>query len=476
MRKLISFIFLLSSLSISVFSQTEVSGNQSGIWSYTDSPYFVVGDISVPVGTSLTIEPGVIVNFQGNYKLNVAGSLQAVGLENDSIVFTTEDIATGWHGIRLLDSQNGSNFAFCRIEYGKTMAGEYPDQHGGGVMIMNSDAVFTDCTFSNNDATADDSGMGGAIYAFNTTSDTHFTHCYFLNNHAYGEGGAIKFSGDNGAVVERCRFFDNSVLYGGGAICLYGCYDTRINKSLFTGNTTNYASGGVALIEGYSSRVVFANCTMIDNHASGGDGGGVNVVYSEASFTNCIIYDNPGAYSDDVYLEFGYAEINYCNTVLPDGAEGSHNINVDAQFEDAANGNYHLMETSPCIDAGIDSLTISTAFGDEVTTVDYDASEYVGSAPDMGSYEYGMVTGLVKTPQEDVISVYPNPTTGILRLKMDQQQSIQNISIRDLIGKLIMADTPIHNQTLDLSNLGKGTYLINIRTNKHFFVKKIEIQ
>jgi len=471
MKKLFIFLFVTIIFS-NLFSQTEVNGIQSGSWTYANSPYLVTGDISVPLGSELSIEPGVEVNFQGNYKFTVSGSLQAIGTADDSIYFTTDDIATGWHGIRMLDSQSGSELSYCRIEFGKTVSGEYPDQHGGAVMLLNSDAVFNNCTFAYNEATGDDNGMGGAVYAFNTTSNTQFNHCYFKGNHAYGEGGAIKFSGDNGAIVYRCKFIDNTVLYGGGAICLYSCYDTKIRKSLFVGNFTTYSNGGAALVQGYCTRVVFANCTMIDNHASGGDAGGVDVVFSEASFTNCIIYNNPGAYSDDIFLDFGYAEINYCNTQMPDGAEGSHNINVDAQFVDANNGDFHLLETSPCIDSGIDSLTITTAYGDEVTTVDYESWEYVGDAPDMGCYEYGGVIG-IEEQSSDLVNVFPNPVLDRLNIQT-QGRMISNIIIYDFAGKIVMDDITSDTRSINISHLAKGVYFVKMFVDNQVAVYKVE--
>jgi hypothetical protein len=376
MKKLFTFIAIII-LHLSLFAQTSVSGNQSGTWTLANSPYLVTGEITVPAGQTLTIEPGVEVNFQGHFKFTVNGTLLAVGTETDNILFTTDDPSVGWHGIRMTNSQSGSNLTYCRIEYGRTSDGDYPDQHGGGVMMNNSDAVIDHCIFAENVAVTPDNGMGGAIYGMNTTSATQITNCSFVDNVAYAEGGAIKFSGDTGANIENCDFLNNTVSYGGGAICLYGCYNTVIDKCLFAGNVTHYTNGGGVYVESYSSEIVFTNCTLTENEASGGDGGGVDVVYSDASFTNCIIYNNHGAYSDNLYLEFSTAEVNYCDLEMPDGATGSNNIDEDPKFTDAANGDYSLRYDSPCIDAGTGDYVY-----DENTNHDF------GWRLDMGSEEY----------------------------------------------------------------------------------------
>jgi len=68
---------------------------------------------------------------------------------------------------------------------------------------------------------------------------------------------------------------------------------------------------------------------------------------------------------------------------MPDGATGHHNINADPEFVDAANYDFSLSETSPCIDAGVASLDAGG-----ITLIDLDPSQYNGAAPDIGALEY----------------------------------------------------------------------------------------
>ncbi len=452
-------LFALISLSANIFAQTEVSGQQSGTWIADSSPYLVVGDIIVAPGQTLNIEAGVEVNFQGHYKLTVNGDLQAIGTESDSIFFTTDNQATGWGGIRFESSSQINTLSYCRLEFGKT-AGEYPDNHGGGIALIGADAVVSNCVFANNEAIADDSGMGGAVYANGTGSTsgplTFFTDCKFLGNHAYGEGGAIKFTGDMNTEIKACEFIGNDCNYGGGAISCYSVFDTKIIYCLFADNYTMYSNGGAVNALGFGNTLFFENCTMSGNSAVTGDGGAVDLAYADVDFVNCIVFDNPGMYSDDVYLDFGgYAEINYCNLTMPDGATGSNNINENPQFLDAGNFDFHLDGNSPCIDAGTD--------------IGY---EYVGEAPDMGCYEYGITTGSVESGATN-LSVYPNPTSGILYFELGNNK-IQRVSISDLTGKIVVeAIVPSKNQGIDLSRLEKGTYIILFEKEKGSITKKI---
>jgi len=193
MNKFFTFLLLIV-ISSSISAQTNVSGNQSGTWIYDNSPYLVTDSIIVPVGQILTIEAGVTIKFSGNYRFHVKGKLIASGTETDSIFFTTENHSSGWGGIRIDASSEISSLSYCRIEYGKTISNIFPDQHGGGVMLDNSDIIIDNCVFENNEATGDDNGMGGAIYGLNTGFGTQITDCIFKNNYSYGEGGAIKFT------------------------------------------------------------------------------------------------------------------------------------------------------------------------------------------------------------------------------------------------------------------------------------------
>ena len=70
-RNILLIIFIIIP-GVMSFCQTPVPGGPvSGIWIASGSPYFILGEISIPSGKSLIIEPGVRIEFQGHYKLNV---------------------------------------------------------------------------------------------------------------------------------------------------------------------------------------------------------------------------------------------------------------------------------------------------------------------------------------------------------------------------------------------------------------------
>jgi len=136
-------LFLCLSLITIVFTinATQVSGNQSGTWLAANNPYEVVGDVVVPTGTTLTVQPGVIVQAMGNYQITAQGNIIAIGTVQDSIYFVSgQSVPTAlWKGIRLENTSVQSQFSYCRIDLG-----DY------GINSINSPVSITYCHFKNN--------------------------------------------------------------------------------------------------------------------------------------------------------------------------------------------------------------------------------------------------------------------------------------------------------------------------------------
>jgi len=166
-----SFIFIVIILSMctSLFADTNVSGTQTGTWNFAGSPYFVTGDITVPSGNSLTIEPGVIVEVQGDFQITAEGYITAEGTESDSIHFYGQAKST-WQGIRLEDETNQSTFYYSRIS-------DTDGINARGIHSLNSPVSIQNCYFNNHRKAVNFSAMGEADPSYMEILDSYITNC-----------------------------------------------------------------------------------------------------------------------------------------------------------------------------------------------------------------------------------------------------------------------------------------------------------
>ena len=239
---------------------------------------------------------------------------------------------------------------------------------------------------------------GGAIYCYYNSSPT-VTNCTFSGNSAVDYGGAIFCRDSSSPTLNNCTFNSNDVNWEGGAVHCEKSSNPTLNNCTFSGNS---ADDGGAISCWNSSSPTVSNCTFSGNSA-GGDGGAI-FCYDSSSPTlnNCILWGNSAVSSGNeiyIYDSGSSCTLNYCcvdNTGYGFGAgvptttiDDSNNcIHDDPQFVDGAGGDYHLKDTSPCIDAGDNSYVPAGV------TTDLDGNQRIvdggsGSATvDMGAYEY----------------------------------------------------------------------------------------
>ncbi|MBU1881547.1 right-handed parallel beta-helix repeat-containing protein, partial [bacterium] len=280
-RKLSFIIIIVLAISTSGYTQTTIPGGDvSGSWDISGSPYLIEGEITVLANDTLTIDPGVEINFQGHHKLIVNGWLLAEGAEEDSILFTAADTSEGWHGIRFVDAPDNSHLSYCIIEQGYA-AGSWPDMTGGGILCQNSHPVLTHCTIRNNDAV-----FGGGVYCYQSVPE-----------------------------IAYCEFTDNTAIRTfsprGGGLYLNTC-DPIVRNCLFSGNVTLWQGG--AIVCDYSTAVIL-NCTIVGNEcgttATSG-GGGIYVADSNPTIKNTIVAGNYGR-GGIRFVSSPFTSISYCD-------------------------------------------------------------------------------------------------------------------------------------------------------------------
>ena len=225
---------------------TEIAaGSVSGTWAFANSPYRVLGEITIPNDSTLMIEPGVEVVFMGHYKLNVQGRLLAVGTKKDTIRFTAQDIAAGWHGIRFMNTPNTndtSRMVYCSFKYGKANTGSGLERCGGAILIHAFDKVLiSDCLFDSNLQ----SGEGWDPPYYEAGPAIYFIYCSpvitnntFTNN-VGSKSGAITCLNSPAAVISRNTFIHNTG-YSGPIVCEFGDTPTWTSPHLIDKEKSQY--------------------------------------------------------------------------------------------------------------------------------------------------------------------------------------------------------------------------------------------
>lgn len=325
------FVLLLTiGVVASVTAQTIVqAGDVAGTWPLANSPYHIMGDITIPDDSTLSIAPGVRVEFHGHYALYIRGSLLAIGTESDSITFTVNDTTGfadpdttqgGWYGLRMFepDSSNDSTvIAYCKFSYGKAIGPNWPFNHGGAVSIVGFDKVrISNCLFVNNLAGGPEYPTGGAL-GF-SQADLLIVGNTFAHNRA-GFGGGANGQSTNARVIKN-RFVNNTASSGGGLALAWS--GAEILQNSFTGNQASYGgamatslsnpalrgnlftknsgtdAGGLAFAQG--SNATLTGDTVSGNTASN-LAGGINVFESSATLNDVVISRNTAGTGGGVY-------------------------------------------------------------------------------------------------------------------------------------------------------------------------------
>lgn len=501
-----------------------VSGDVAGEWN-TDT-VLVTGDLTVPDGETLLIQPGTIVEFQGSFAFNIGGTISAMGSVNENILFEAADTTGfftdtipdgGWRGIRFDHNRNSndpSEFSFCQFYFGKMVSDDPATGNGGAIYVNAYDKVsISYCMFQDNFATYN----GGAIYL--DSADISISNSSFARNRCglavspWGYGGAI--CSDNSNPDIRWNLFDNnsSTGVGGGLAVRYedcNVYNNtfknnssglgggfgilhipeihyRIDNNLVAGNFAVYFGGGLASIE---ASPVYINNTIVYNQAVYGGG-----FYCKDSispdFYNTIIWGNTAGAGPQGYLFEVYAQADFFNCDVEGGPgqfggsgggeafSGAFEQCLDTNPEFLGYGEhfYSLDDSSPCIDAG----SIDTT-GFMLPETDLAGNpRVIFDIIDMGAYEFLQVGVKEMAEKDDPVKVWPNPTEGKFKVHPPAggskfKDEVQKVELVDIFGKVVITlegRNYFDPLEFDISHLPSGTYLLRVTLGNESINKKL---
>ena len=492
MKAKITITSLFVAFAVMAFGQTTIPGGDvNGAWTLSGSPYLIEGDITVPADCTLVIDPGVVIDFQGNYMTLIFGTILAQGTETDSIYFISSS-PDGHRGLKFIDvpeETDSSIFTYCRFQ-DANCTGTWPYNCGGGMGIMDFDRVRIEhCLFIDNQAWNGAQAAGGAI-AFGGF-DGIIRYNSFIDNSAPFGGAIICWNYSNPTITHN-YFYDNFATYEGGAIIIWGHCDPLVSNNVFTGNRANQYGGAISHYEFSNPEITYnlftdnlaqldggaievntscapliQNNTMVFNQANS-HGGAVDI-YSNSCplLINNILWGNQSPSGMQVYIwgqdcipDFFNNDIQYGKDSIGgfhDLCEWKSNIDLDPLFVDVLAGNFHLDPLSPCIDAGKDTI------------LDPD-----GTVSDIGAFYFDQ-TGLGINDQAygHSLNIYcwPNPVVGEVFIGYKVQGTgfrECHVSIVDIQGRVI-DEVQMDREMVryNASHLPAGIYVVRMQAGEY---------
>jgi hypothetical protein len=170
-------------------------------------------------------------------------------------------------------------------------------------------------------------------------------------------------------TLHRNRIESND---GGGVSLINGTFTVVNNVVAQNGQfgTPGTTFGGFTLAPGNTGAVVFVNNTVTENMAKTNVAGGVICVDPSVTLKNSILSGSTGAQVS--VCSYDYSDVDGWTT------GGTGNIAQDPLF--VLDGSYRIQTTSPCIDKGTDTRSVTAI--DLVNT-----DRLKGGAVDLGAYE-----------------------------------------------------------------------------------------
>ncbi len=275
-------------------------------------------------------------------------------LERCLIVSNRSSAGGGIHNI------NSATYLDC------TVSSNYASYQAGGFFLAGGySAVLSNCLIEGNSArrySAASSGYGGGLYEL---GGTRIVGCVIRGNTGGNAGGGARTG--PGSVWERCVFQNNlAENTGGGLDISAGAAGMTVRDCLFAGNSAQTNGGGL-----YSFKCAWElwDCTIVANSAGGSGGGLYNdhvwtVTYTNTTVNTILYFNTAGSYSNYYVVDSKTNYIAYSNCCLapsPGASYGTGNISTDPGFVNAAGGDYHLIQDSPCVNKGLYAPTMDAA-------------------------------------------------------------------------------------------------------------------
>ena len=488
MKKL---LFILISVSIVSFSTQKMHADTIpdnseifGLWTEANSPYFIVGDVSVPENTTLTIEAGVDIRLKSSTNdsafilqyldvalIKVYGTIIAEGEETDSITFTKASDGK-WGLMKFYNSSEGNIFNYCNISHAHTISDELIPGEGfaGAIGLFDSDAIIENSTIqdntlgiycSNSVVSIQNCEVGynseKGIVCFESISNIVNNHLYENGNEGIQSHTSISYIANNliEGHLQGIHSYESADTISHNIVRnnLWGGIEITRDNSLVNNNLIYGSNSGIRC----NGQPRLVNNTIVNNNYFGlyCDWLAKPIVINSIIFGNQHLINNNA--SDTVVIANCLIQANSFEPGLIDA--GGNILNIDPLFNNPGNNDFSLSSSSPCIDMG------STFFEWEGDTIlDLNPNQYYGLAPDMGSFESNFVY-IEEKHHQDELTISPNPANSYISLSLQLDLPIEEALIYNHLGQNVLTTNPENNK-IDVSRLNSGIYFIEVVTKE----------
>lgn len=358
-------------------------------------------------------------------------------------------------------------------------------------------ALLDNCIFQNNNSVNSaglDLGGGGDF-------DYTVTNCDFLQNHANNVNAGFDIWGDVGSslnfAIEKCLIDGNTAGTRSAGFWVIPASDDFHATMKDCRILNNQSPKGAAIdvfreaVSGYpalnNASITFENCLIANNS---GTSGVISIdTLRHVNFLNCTVADNTGGALQNGNLggvtlqntilhnpSFPeYTAANEASTFTSHGGNliGDNSLaglliptdkeGLDPLF--VGNGDYHLLEGSPCVDAGKDD-GVTAAF-------DLDGAPRIQSwRVDMGAYESPFVSS-TREQLTGKVTLSPNPTTDFLNLHLPEPTTTPlQVSLFDPQGRLLQSQVLSNGKMVNVQGLAAGIYSVKVTDGERNYVGK----
>jgi hypothetical protein len=465
----------LSSMTLSPGNAVFVSGNVSGNWT-SNNTYLVTGDVAVPAGTVLTIQPGTTIKFNGLYAFNVSGILLAAGTAANPIRFTSNQVPAGrgnWYRLRV--STSASIIDHCIIEYNS----EGLNADGASPTISNS--VFRHISTI-------------ALSVYNSSSQVINNEIYDVVNTQGNAAIGINAANSNGTgpLIECNRVY--SVSTAG-----WNAYGMRVWENGIARNNE------VHDVSGYTARGIDVGPSRarVENNHIYNCGSGIQFYYQTVAPEPVIVNNTIHSNVNGIYFAGATATTRVSNNIIVNNQKGiyqpsgvppdiSYNLvwnNSTANYQVGLVGvgqmvgnntwgspidpYYNLSQdplfalgtppvlslVSPCINAG------NPVYSPHIGIQNSAACEKSGPDP-TSIFSSGLLNGAIR--------IFPNPAQDLLHVETELNGEY-TLYIFDINGRLLLEENFNGGTVINVAGLSAGVYNLTVRAGNNLSAKKLVI-